>query len=222
MAADLPFLNRAFAFGSALVYWSGVWLQARRVRRWIGRSPNVKPQGRMEKLLWAGWFVVVGLWLTIPFIAGKEAFGLWAAICSPLIHPAATAAGIALMVAGYAATLWSYSAMGRNWRMGIKQGEQTMLVTRGPFQFVRHPIYFFQIVMLVGLALLLPTLVSLIAMVIHLFCVLAKTADEESFLLAVHGADYQDYQSCTGKLLPKYPRRKSEPGKDGATRPKCD
>jgi protein-S-isoprenylcysteine O-methyltransferase Ste14 len=119
------------------------------------------------------------------------------------------------MAAGYAGTLWSYSAMGRNWRMGIQQGERTTLVTRGPFQFVRHPIYLFQIFMLAGLALLLPTLLSLTGMVIHLFCVLIKIADEESFLLAVQGADYQNYQSGTGKLLPKFQRKKSEPGMDG-------
>jgi protein-S-isoprenylcysteine O-methyltransferase Ste14 len=126
------------------------------------------------------------------------------------------------MAAGYAGTLWSYSAMGRNWRMGIKEGERTILVTHGPFQFVRHPIYFFQIVMFAGLTLLLPTLLSLTAMVIHLLCVLIKTADEESFLLAVHGVDYHTYQSGTGKLLPKFPRKKSEAGNDGASDRKCD
>src|SRR5262245_41651165 len=140
MTPDVLPLNRALAFSFAVVYWSGVWLQARRVRRWIGGSPNVKPRGRKEKLLWAGWFMVVGLWLTIPFIAGKETLGPWARMWRVLLNPIGTAGGVGLMAVGYAGTLWSYSAMGRSWRMGVNPGECTMLVTRGPFRFVRHPI----------------------------------------------------------------------------------
>jgi protein-S-isoprenylcysteine O-methyltransferase Ste14 len=57
--------------------------------------------------------------------------------------------------------------------------------------------------MLAGLALLLPTLLSLLAMGLHLLCVLVKTADEEAFLRTVHGPAYEDYQRRTGKLFPK-------------------
>src|SRR5262249_13606101 len=74
----------------------------------------------------------------------------------------------------------------------------------GPFRFVRHPIYLFQIVMLAALALLLPTGLSLIAVAIHLVCVVVKVADEETFLLATHGAEYRGYRSRTGKLLPGF------------------
>ena len=208
MAAELVSLNRWVAFAFAVVYWSGVWVQARRIRKRIGRSPNVKPRGRKEKLLWAGWFTVVWLWLAIPFIAGNEKLWPWTNFWSELLQPISTAAGVALMAAGYGGTLWCYSAMGRNWRMGINRKERTTLVTEGPFRFVRHPIYVFQIVMLAGLNLLLPTLLSLLAIGIHLICVLIKTADEESFLLGLHGTEYQDYQSRTGKLVPRFSRRK--------------
>ena len=43
MPPEPSFLNRAVAFTAALVYWTGVWVQARRVRHRIGRSPNVNP-----------------------------------------------------------------------------------------------------------------------------------------------------------------------------------
>ena len=211
MAPPEPLLlNRAVVFVSAIVYWSGVWLQARRVRRRIGRSPNVRPRSRKEKLLWAGWLVVVGLWLTIPFAAGKETLQPLSELITAFLHPVSVAAGIFLIVAGYAGTLWSYSAMGTNWRMGIDPGERLVLVTRGPFRFVRHPIYLFQAVMLWGLALLLPTPLSLMAIAIHLVCVRIKAADEESFLLGAYGANYELYRSRTGKLLPKFVSSKRE------------
>ena len=68
MATETLSLNRAVVFGSAVVYWAGVWVQARRIRRRIGRSTNSRPRGPKEKLLWAGWFFVVAAWLALPFL----------------------------------------------------------------------------------------------------------------------------------------------------------
>jgi len=108
-----------------------------------------------------------------------------------------------LVLAGYAATLWCYAIMGDTWRIGIDQNEKNPLVTRGPYRLVRHPIYLFQIVMLAGVALLLPTCLSLIVLIFHVVCVLIKAADEESYLITVHGKTYRDYLSRTGRLLPR-------------------
>jgi protein-S-isoprenylcysteine O-methyltransferase Ste14 len=68
---------------------------------------------------------------------------------------------------------------------------------------VRHPIYLFQVFMLAGAALLLPTALSLIALIVHLVCASIKARDEESYLLRVHGERYRDYLSRTGSFFPK-------------------
>ena len=87
--------------------------------------------------------------------------------------------------------------------MGIRRREKTALVKNGPYGYVRHPIYLFQIVMLVGALLLLPTLFSFILFFVHFLCVIIKAVDEEAYLLRVHGSEYQAYFSSTGRLLPK-------------------
>jgi protein-S-isoprenylcysteine O-methyltransferase Ste14 len=89
--------------------------------------------------------------------------------------------------------------------MGINRKEKNALVTRGPFGVVRHPIYLFQIVMLAGAALLLPTWLSLLIVLVHAVCVLIKATDEESYLLTAHGDEYRAYRSRTGRLFPKWP-----------------
>ena len=196
-------LNRVVVFASALVYWVGVYSQARRIRHRIGRSPNVKPRGPKEKVLWAGWILVVLAWLTLPFLAGSGSawFG-WRCVAD-LCGPAGRFLGIGLISAGYAGTLWCYAAMGTAWRIGVNRAERTVLVTQGPFQFVRHPIYLCQIVMLIGVVVLLPTLVSIAILVIHtLFC-LIKAADEENYLRTVLADPYRDYLSRTGGFIPK-------------------
>ena len=63
--------------------------------------------------------------------------------------------------------------------------------------------------MLVGAVLLLPTWLSLAVLVFHLLCVMIKAADEESYLLTVHGQAYRDYVSRTGSLFPKFSRVRS-------------
>jgi protein-S-isoprenylcysteine O-methyltransferase Ste14 len=69
---------------------------------------------------------------------------------------------------------------------------------------VRHPIYLFQVVMLAGAFLVLPTPLSLVIVFIHLGCVLLKAADEESYLQTVHGKEYGHYAQRTGRLFPRF------------------
>lgn len=196
-------ISRAVVFVSALVYWAGVFIQAKRVRRRIRRSPNVKPRGTKEKLLWAGWFLVVLSWLTLPFLVKTHTSSLWIRIIPSLHGHVGFVSGILLMAAGYAGTLSCYAAMGNTWRMGINRAEKTTLVRHGPYRFVRHPIYLFQVVMLTGMALLLPVPLCLIILAVHIFCITVKATDEERYLRAIHGDDYEDYVSRSGRFLPK-------------------
>jgi protein-S-isoprenylcysteine O-methyltransferase Ste14 len=202
MNLDHPLLREAAVSASGLLYWAGVFVQARRVRRQIGRSPNLIPRGFKETVLWLGWVFVAGGWIGQPFLLSARAawpglqpcpelslFGLWL--------------GLALLLAGYAGTLWCYAAMGDTWRIGVNRDEQNALVTRGPYARVRHPIYLFQIVMLAGVLCLLPTFVSLALLVIHSLCALTKALDEEAHQLRVHGAAYAEYVARTGRFFPK-------------------
>ena len=203
--------SRVVVFVSALVYWAGVYIQARRIRRRIGRSPNVKPRGTKERILWALWFLVVVMWLSLPFLAATPEGALPGfRIIDRLYGLAGFCMGSVLMAAGYAGTLWCYAAMGNVWRMGINRTEKTPLVKHGPFRFVRHPIYLFQLLMLAAVVLLLPTPVSFMVLIIHVCCILTKAADEEGYLRTVHGTEYADYVSRSGRFFPRL-RGRSKP-----------
>jgi protein-S-isoprenylcysteine O-methyltransferase Ste14 len=200
-------LNQWVVFGSALVYWLGVWVQARRIRQRIGRSPNVHPHGLKEKLLWVGWAFVVVAWLALPFLCGANLPGL--KLLPALVHPMGSALGIAMMVMGYAGTLWCYHAMGDAWRMGVNRNETTQLVRKGPYRFVRHPIYLCQVIMVAAVAVLLPSILSGVILVIHILCVVAKAADEEVHLRRLLGQSYTNYVAHTGGWIPSWLRRGS-------------
>jgi protein-S-isoprenylcysteine O-methyltransferase Ste14 len=206
MSPENLFLNRALVLAFALIYWAGVGVQARRIGRRIGRSPNVRPRGLKETMLWLGWIFVVVSWLLVPFLSGGASGLPWFAIMPSLVHPAGLALGLFMMVAGYAGTLWCYLAMGNAWRMGVNRAEQIQLVTTGPYRFVRHPIYLCQVVMVAAIAVLLPSVFALIILVIHLACVLTKAADEDAFLRTIPSPAYQEYRARTGGWFPRFSR----------------
>lgn len=204
MTPEELLLRRGAVSASGFIYWGGVLILARRVRKQIGRSPNLKPRGTKEKALWIAWFIVILTWIGQPFLVGGSTSIPVLRMFPSLLHSAGLASGLGLIVLGYAATLWCYAAMGNTWRIGINAKEKTTLVSKGPYRWVRHPIYLFQIVMLAGAALLLPTMASFAILVLHYICAQIKAADEENYLLKVHGDAYQDYKSRTGGLFPRF------------------
>ena len=205
MPVETLWLRKGIVVGSALIYWAGVFIQIRQVRRRIGRSPNVRPRGLKEKLLWLGWLFVILGWFGQPFLVGKTDPSLFR-LLSCWVHPVGLGLGILLMAGGYLGTLWCYSALGTAWRMGVSRREKTDLVKHGPYRYVRHPIYLFQVIMLLGVIFLLPTAFSITLLAVHLMCVILKSLDEEAYLLGVHGSEYRDYLSKTGRFLPRTTR----------------
>lgn len=204
MPGDELFWRRAVVCAGAVIYWGGVLIQGRRIRKRIGRSTNMKPRDARERLIWAGWMTVIILWIAQPLLLhGKTSFPLLR-INPACLHPAGFYGGIALTVAGYAATIWCYVIMGNAWRIGINRQEKNQLVTAGPYRWIRHPIYAFQTMMLLGAVLLLPTICSVAIIFLHLFFVLIKAKDEEAYLLTVHGEAYREFMAKTGRLLPKF------------------
>ncbi len=195
MNGEELFWQRILVSVSGLVYWGGVLVQARRVRKRIGRTPNLKPKGTKERLLWVGWTAVVLGWILQPlWVAnGMEIFrpSEWAG------RPLPSVIGASLVVLGYAATLWCYAAMGAAWRIGIDQQGTSKLVQNGPYRWIRHPIYGFQMRMLIGAALLLPTWTSFGIVLLHYVCALIKSRDEEQHLTGIFGEEYREYRKRT-------------------------
>lgn len=199
-------LRNGIVLAMALIYWGGVMINARRLRRHIGRSPNTRPRGVKEKLLWAGWSIVISGWIAQPIIMQRYSSGLFHPNAL-LLQPAGIIAGLLIAITGYAGTLWCYASMGDSWRIGINKEEKTALIKSGPYRFVRHPIYMFQTIILLGMIFLLPTPFSLLIFLLQFVCAVVKAKDEEAYLLSVHGPVYHSYISETGMLLPHIKRQ---------------
>jgi len=206
MAPDTLVIRQAVVCASGLVYWAGVAVQAARIRRRIGHSPNLKPRTAKERLLWLGWFAVILTWIGQPLVMTSLA-GL--PLFAPIGALSATwslFAGFVLVALGHAGTYWSYASLGQSWRIGVNRRETLPLVTTGIYSLVRHPIYSMQILILSGAALVIPTPLSFAALGLHLVCSYTKAFDEERYLLATHPDAYAKYLSRTGRFMPRFHR----------------
>lgn len=190
---------------SALIYWGGVVINVYRVKRHTGSSPNLmKYRSWKERLLLLGWSFIIAGWIVQPLVIGKFGSVTVFAIPGLLLHPGGAVVGTMLMVAGYVGTLWCYRTLGNSWRLGVNRKAKTVLVREGIYARVRHPIYLFQIIVLYGMACLLPTLFSCSIAAVHYLCIRVMARDEETYLTDIHGPEYQEYLLRTGRFFPGF------------------
>jgi protein-S-isoprenylcysteine O-methyltransferase Ste14 len=115
----------------------------------------------------------------------------------------ADAVGVALAVAGIALTFIAQLAMGDEWRIGVDPDERTRLVTDGPFGLVRNPIDSAMLPTVLGLVLMVPNFVAVLALVILAIGLeLQVRRVEEPHLLRTHGDEYAAYAGRVGRFVP--------------------
>lgn len=122
---------------------------------------------------------------------------------TPDVAALAVALGVVLFGIGLAGTFWAQLAMGESWRVGVDPTERTSLVSRGPFRWIRNPIYTWMTFASAGLVALSPNWLALASFVALLIALEVQVrAVEEPHLLRTHGEDYRRYAAATGRFVP--------------------
>lgn len=158
--------------------------------------------GRLGSVEWIGgvlFVVAIAVGVAAPVCALAGALEPIEALDQTGTH----VAGVVLFVAGLGITLVAQIAMGQSWRIGVDPEERTDLVTDGPFAIVRNPIFSGMIPTSIGLALMVPNVVAVVAV----FSLLAALEIqirlvEEPYLLAAHGERYASYAARVGRFVP--------------------
>ena len=146
--------------------------------------------------------VLLGLVLCFLFLLVPE----W--IAAPLARPFLPQGGffyylgLAVLIAGLAFSAWARQVLGRNWSGRVTIKEDHELVTRGPYAWVRHPIYTGALLAITGTALAYGRIGGLISIGLILAVFLRKIHLEEKAMGGHFGERYAEYRRRTKALIP--------------------
>jgi protein-S-isoprenylcysteine O-methyltransferase Ste14 len=187
------------------------WLQWRRTGD-TGLRLHAEP-GTVQWWAKLGFVVAVAAGLAAP-VAGL----LGLDPVAPLDHGPVRVAGVALALAGIAATTAAQVQMGASWRIGVDRDERTALVTDGVFGLVRNPIFSAMLVTAVGLTLMVGNVVSLVGLAALVAALEVQVRSvEEPYLLAVHAERYARYAARVGRFVPGLGRLRASARPSAAT-----
>jgi protein-S-isoprenylcysteine O-methyltransferase Ste14 len=201
----------------------GVWFFTlfvfRSIVQWRATgSTGVKGfHGRFGSLPWLAG-VTASLGLVLAPLAPLAALYGWPGGSQLLVEPALHWLGAVLALVGITGGLLAQLAMGSSWRVGVDETERTELVTGGMFDQIRNPIFSFVGLSVIGLVLLVPNVISLLACALTFIGIeIQVRAVEEPYLLQTHGAEYARYTARVGRFVPTIGRlRDDAPQRDSS------
>jgi protein-S-isoprenylcysteine O-methyltransferase Ste14 len=125
----------------------------------------------------------------------------WASLVLPL-WLRWTGVGMALL--GFALLQWAQTILGKSWSDTPRMIKEQALITSGPYQFIRHPIYT-AFLLILGATLLISAnwLIGLAWIGMTVLEVVSRIGFEENLMLEYFGDQYRVYMKKTGRLLPK-------------------
>jgi len=191
----IPSTSEAFQLSSKIWFvWCIVWLL---MAAWS------KPSKRRE-------FPLQRLEHVIPMVIGflfiynhNFAWG-WLATRIVSQNSVVAVAGLLLTAGGLVFAVWARIALGANWSgtVTIKTGHD--LVRRGPYKWIRHPIYTGLLLSMAGTVMLQGEVRSFLGFVLVLLALYRKAKREERFLSEEFGEGFAEHAKHTGMFLPRF------------------
>jgi protein-S-isoprenylcysteine O-methyltransferase Ste14 len=167
---------------------------------WIISAQRVKATAESQSLwaslahrlpLGAGYYLLLAWFLPPPMNLSVTSQADWA-----------LATGSLICVLGLCVTLWARRTLAGNWSSVVtfKQGHE--LIRRGPYHFVRHPIYTGILTMCLGSAANIGRLRGWLALPLMLAALVIKLRQEEALLLQHFPDEYPAYRKQVKALVP--------------------
>ena len=156
-----------------------------------------RQQGLDSKV--GGVLGLIGFISVIAFVINPS----WLAFASLSLPDWVRWAGVALTLTGFALLQWAQVTLGKSWSDTPRLMNEQALITSGPYQFIRHPIYT-AFILILGSVLLISAnwFIGLAWLSMTVLEVASRVGFEESLMLEYFGDQYRDYMKKTGRLLP--------------------
>ena len=113
--------------------------------------------------------------------------------------------GIGVMSYGFALILfwWVHKTLGKNWSPALEIRKNHKLVTRGPYKYIRHPMYTYMWIGVAGYWLISSNwIVGIVAFLTWSILYFIRLSEEEKMMIEEFGEEYKDYMRKTKKIIP--------------------
>lgn len=162
------------------------------------REPLDRRQEGLPLLVGIRLLGLAGLMQIVWFLS-DPAKPAWARLTLPI---GLRWAGLGLLTVSVGWLCWMFASLGRNLTDTVVTRRESTLVVRGPYRYVRNPMYIGLAVLGLGFGVAMgnwPVPVTTMAV----FVLLAvRTKTEEEFLIARFGDSYRHYMKRTNRFLP--------------------
>jgi protein-S-isoprenylcysteine O-methyltransferase Ste14 len=121
----------------------------------------------------------------------------------PLIGTGALALGLSLLLVSLGLIIYLHSYMGEAWRSAVGPAPPKSLITDGPFGHMRHPFFTAIAIGQFGFFFALPSLFSLICLVVGITVLFVQARFEERCLAAAFGPVWRAYAQAVPAVVPR-------------------
>ena len=168
-----------------VLYWN---LSARSVKSAAEPQDSAARLARLP--VWLGFALLLAAWV-YPFgpVAVRRS-------------PTSESIGVAICVLGLLVAIWSRKTLGTDWSQDVELKQGHTLVERGPYRWMRHPIYTGHLLMGLGTAIASGLVIGFVGLASFLIGFLIKLHQEERLLVRAFPSEYPAYQARVKALIP--------------------
>jgi protein-S-isoprenylcysteine O-methyltransferase Ste14 len=120
------------------------------------------------------------------------------------VHGTVRLIGIALSCLGMAGEIWSAVALGESYSPRLRVADENVVVTAGPYRWIRHPLYAFWLPVALGWGTATCNWFIIVSgTVLILILAAIRVPREEAMMLRGFGDSYRRYMTHTGRFIPR-------------------
>ena len=165
----------------------------------VKRKRTVEYAGLWNGIIWR--FIIV--FIIIIFIASYH--GGVAKLSKWILWQETFAIGIIadlIALAGFIVVVWARTTLGGNWSPTVALKENHEIIKRGPYAYVRHPMYSGLLLMALGTAIFFGHAFGFVLFLFFLIAFFTRAKGEEKLLSKHFPEEYPEYKKKTKMLIP--------------------
>jgi protein-S-isoprenylcysteine O-methyltransferase Ste14 len=112
--------------------------------------------------------------------------------------------GLALGIISLVQQIWTHVTLQKNWSAAKESGKNNVVITGGPYSWIRHPLYMALMLFFIGLSLVSGFSLFLLLALLSIPFFNNTARKEEAIMVRQFGDEYREYMKYTGRFFPRH------------------